>query len=141
MARDDVVVWVVGGGTWDNKGYVDIKGLAENIGIEKQVVLFGKVTDEVLKELYGKCDIFCLPSRIGSDGNREGIPVTLMEAMAYGKAVISTKHAGIPELVDDILVEENNVTELTAAIERLLDNPELCGKLGERNREIIKKRS
>jgi colanic acid/amylovoran biosynthesis glycosyltransferase len=60
--------------------------------------------------------------------------------MSYGKPVISTRHAGIPELVEEILVEENNVEELAKAIELLADNPDLRRKLGERNRKIIEER-
>jgi len=115
---EKVTIWVVGGGTWDKEGYVDVEQLAEQLEIRDQIVFFGKVSDEVLKELYEKCDLFCLPSQIGSDDNREGIPVTLMEAMAYGKPVISTKHAGIPELVpDDWLVEEGDWKALAGRIE------------------------
>lgn len=134
LDRKDIKLWVVGGGE------LDIKQLAEDIEVREKVVFFGRVSDEVLKELYECCDIFCLPSRTARSGDKEGIPVALMEAMSNGKPVISTRHAGIPELVEDILVEENNVEELAKAIELLADNPELRRKLGERNKKIIEER-
>lgn len=140
LNRNDIKIWVVGKGTWDQVGFVDVKQLAKDLGLEEQIVFFGSVSDEVLRESYELCDIFCLPSRTSSDGNKEGIPVTLMESMSYGKPVISTRHAGIPELVEEILVEENNIEELAKAIELLADNPELRRKLGDRNREIIEEK-
>jgi len=114
--------------------------LAKSLGIEDKVTIFGEVSDDFLKVLYDSCDIFCLPSKTTRKGEKEGIPVALMEAMSYGKPVISTRHAGIPELVEEILVEENNVDELAKAIELLVDNPDLRRKLGERNRKIIEEK-
>jgi glycosyltransferase involved in cell wall biosynthesis len=140
LNRKDIKIWVVGEGTWDQVGFVDVRQLAKDMNLEDKIVFFGSVNDEVLRELYVLCDIFCLPSRTSSDGNKEGIPVTLMEAMAYGKPVISTRHAGVPELVGEILVEENDVNELANAIELLADNPYLRKKLGDRNREIIEEK-
>ena len=82
--------------------------------------------------------LFCLPSytEYYEDGNpaeREGIPVVLMEAMAWGKPVIATRHAGNPELVEDILIEERNVEELRNAIKYLLENPEKWSAMGKKN--------
>lgn len=140
LNRNDIKIWVVGEGTWDQVGFVDVRQLAKDMDLEDKVVFFGMISDEVLMELYELCDIFCLPSRTASDGNKEGIPVTLMEAMSYGKPVISTRHAGIPEIVEEILVEENNIEELAKTIELLADNPDLRKKLGAINREIIEER-
>jgi len=63
-----------------------------------------------------------------------------MEAMSFGKPVVSTMHAGIPELVEDILVKEKDVGELTIALKKLIGNIDLRKRLGERNRQIIKKK-
>lgn len=140
LRREDIKIWIVGGGGWGKRRFVDVRRLAKDMNLEDKIVFFGIVNDEVLRELYELCDIFCLPSRASSDGNKEGIPVTLMEAMSYGKPVISTRHAGIPELVEEILVKENNVEELAKAIELLVDNPDLRKKLGTKNREIIEEK-
>ena len=131
--RNEIKVWLVG------RGSLDINALARKVGIESNVKNFGTVSDEKLIKLYQDCDIFCLPS-ITKNGEKEGIPVSLMEAMASGKPVITTRHSGIPELVEEILVEENNVDELRRAIEQLLDNPYLRRKLGEKNRKIIEEK-
>lgn len=62
-----------------------------------------------------------------------------MEAMSYGKPIVSTYHTGIPELVPDILVMENDAEELARGLERLADNPKLRKEMGTRNRDIIRK--
>jgi len=141
LNRDDIKVWVVGGGERipdTDRSYPE--ALAKELQIEDRVVFFGKVSEDVLRTLYNLCDIFVLPSKTSDNGQKEGIPVSLMEAMAFEKPVISTRHAGIPELVEEILIEENDVEGLAKAIELLADNPELRRKLGERNRKIIEER-
>ena len=141
LARDDIVLWVVGAGSWSgSRDYVDVRRIAQEVGISDKVIFFGEVPETILRILYETCDIFCLPSRISSEGLKEGFPVALMEAMSYEKPVISTRHAGIPELVDDILVDENDVEGLAEAIERLTDDPDLRRESGKRNREIIERR-
>ena len=132
LGRDDIHLWVVG-----YKGPVNIQELIERYGLRGKVIVFGAVSDEVLKLLYSFCDIFCLPSRFGPDGIGEGLPVALMEAMSYGKPVISTYHTGIPELVSEILVAENDPQGLAMAIARLADDPELRRNMGRRNRSIV----
>lgn len=74
-------------------------------------------------------DIFCAASLEAADGDVEGIPNTLKEAMAIGVPVISTNHAGIPELItnnkEGVLVQENSVDELADALEIMLTNREI----------------
>jgi colanic acid/amylovoran biosynthesis glycosyltransferase len=136
LPRDDIRVWVVGAGTWGSVGdYVDVRRLAHELGVADRVTFFGSVSDEVLRTLYQTCDIFCLPSR--KYIVNEGLPVSLMEAMACGKPVISTRHAGIPELVPDILIDENDASALAKALDYLADRPEVRRTMGERNRRIV----
>lgn len=132
-----VRVWVVGEGTWGSVGdYVDVRQLARDLGVAERVTFFGSVSDDGLRALYQACDIFCLPSR--KYVVNEGLPVSLMEAMACGKPVISTRHAGIPELVPDILIDENDATALAEALIYLTDHPEARQSMGERNRGIVR---
>lgn len=144
LNRDDVVVWCTGD-TYESSNAVDLRKMVKEMGIKDKVIFFGNVSDEILNVLFQSCDIFCLPSltEYYKDGNvreREGIPVSLMEAMAWGKPMISTRHAGIPELVEEILVKENDVGELKNAIEHLITHPEKWGEMGRRNRAIIEKK-
>ena len=62
-----------------------------------------------------------------------------MEAMAYQKPVISTRHTGIPELLPEILVEENDYRGVAEAILSLKDDPDLRKYMGENNRDIIER--
>jgi colanic acid/amylovoran biosynthesis glycosyltransferase len=66
--------------------------------------------------MLDEADVFLLPSVTGADGDMEGIPVALMEAMAVGIPVVSTLHSGIPELIKSDhsgwLVPENNAMAL-----------------------------
>ncbi len=132
LNRPDVRLWVVG-----YKGPVNVPKLVHDLGLGDRVTIFGQVSDDVLKVLYTYCDIFCMPSRIDRQGIGEGLPVALMEAMSYEKPVVATTHTGIPELVPDILVPENDATRLAEGILRLVDDRELRRTMGERNRKIV----
>jgi glycosyltransferase involved in cell wall biosynthesis len=132
LNRPDVRLWVVG-----YKGPVDVPKLVNDLGLRDQVTIFGQISDDVLKVLYTYCDIFCMPSRMDRHGIGEGLPVALMEAMAYEKPVVATTHTGIPELVPDILVPENDADQLAAGILQLVNDVQLRRAMGERNRQIV----
>jgi colanic acid/amylovoran biosynthesis glycosyltransferase len=133
LGRSDLVLWVAG------EGELDVRELAENAGIADQVVFMGRLPYEPLSVLYDACDIFVLPSRTAANGDREGVPVAIMEAMSRRKPVVSTHHVGIPELVrHGLLVDENDAEALAHAIAKLADDPELRRELGELNYQIIK---
>ncbi len=132
LERDDLTLWVVG------KGTLDVRGMAEEIGVSHLTVFLGEMSGNLINILYDACDIFVLPSRTASDGDREGIPAVLMEAMSHQKPVISTRHAGIPELVSEMLVDENDVDGLAEAIRYLMDSPSVRAEMGRRNYEVIK---
>src|SRR5688572_1488635 len=87
---------------------------------------------EVRKALYD-ASIFVVPSVVTATGDRDGIPVSLMEAMAAGTPVVSTRVSGIPELVDDgregLLVRERDPVALAAALARLLSDPDLGDRM------------
>jgi glycosyltransferase involved in cell wall biosynthesis len=121
-------------------GPLDLKSLSRRIGIQDRVEFLGRVSDEGLRSLYRGCDIFCLPSETTEYGDKEGIPVVLMEAMAYGKPVIATRHAGIPEIVEEILIDEGDSEALADGIKKLFNDGNLRARLGERNREIIREK-
>lgn len=136
LNRDDVELWVVGDEAPDRNN-VDCRDLVEKLGLVQKVAFFGTQSDVALRALYRECDIFCLPSRTDSYGDHEGFPNAIAEAMAFGKPVVSTLHAGIPEIVDEILVPENNVEQLANALHRACDSIEYRKELGENNRIIV----
>lgn len=141
LKRDDFVVWIVGGYIKDANA-INLTKIVNEKALSTKIKLFGLQPSNIVNILLQSCDIFCLPSvtvfdNEGKVTDREGIPVSLMEAMKYGKPVISTYHAGIPELVEDYLVKENDVDDLINKINYLLDNPDIWEKIGKRNRSIV----
>lgn len=128
-----VVFWVVGEGPEDVRGMVAREGMADSF------VFYGAVNEETLLTLYDSCDVFCLPSKTDPAGQKEGLPVSLMEAMAFSKPVVSTRHAGIPELVPSILVGEDDPQGLAEALAQYADDRERRISDGKRNRSIVEK--
>jgi glycosyltransferase involved in cell wall biosynthesis len=135
LNRDDVELWVVGDVVSDHTR-VDCRQLAKELGIESRIAFFGVQKDNALKALYRECDIFCLPSRTDCHGDHEGLPNAIIEAMAFSKPVISTKHAGIPEAIDHMLVDENHVEQLAEALRLACNSAALRRRLGGRNRSV-----
>ena len=79
----------------------ELKEMTQRLDIENRVVFHGKVDSNEVLAFYKEADISLLPSITPSSGDMEGIPVSLMEAMACGLPVITSQHSGIPELVID----------------------------------------
>ncbi len=103
-------------------------------GLGDVVEFVGARSQEDLAAEYQRTAVFVLPSAVPPDGNTDALPTVLLEAMASGCPVISTRVAGIPEIVDDeengFLVESGDVPALAAAIERLLSDPQLRARFG-----------
>ncbi len=104
-------------------------------GLEDRVKLAGRVSDETLEMLYARCQVFVLPSIVDSSGDTEMLGMVSLEAMRYRKPVIATRVGGISDIVVDnesgLLVEQRDPEALAAAIDRVLGDPELAGRLGQ----------
>ena len=103
----------------------------------------GVIPHEKLMGMYKNHEInaVVLPSITTNNGEHEGIPVALMEAMANGVPVISTNTGGIPELLSDgagIIVEEKNVEHLANSLEKIIQNKELAEETGMRGYYKVK---
>lgn len=98
----------------------DIEALCASLGIRDKVVFTGRVVKAQVGDLMRGADVFVHHSVTSRDGDMEGIPTVIMEAMSTGIVVVSTRHSGIPELIDDgvdgFLVSERDVP---AYVERL----------------------
>ncbi len=92
-------------------------------GMEDCVSMPGFKPQEEIRRALSEADIFLLPSKAAADGDMEGIPVALMEAMAVGLPVVSTFHSGIPELIENNvsgwLVEEDDPEALAETLLKL----------------------
>ncbi|MCT4702581.1 colanic acid biosynthesis glycosyltransferase WcaL [Enterobacteriaceae bacterium H20N1] len=87
---------ILGIGPWETR----LRTLIEQNQLDDVVFMPGFKPNHEVKAMLDEADLFLLPSVTGEDGDMEGIPVALMEAMAVGIPVVSTVHSGIPELID-----------------------------------------
>lgn len=122
----------------------ELKLTVTQLNLEDRIFFKGQLPHDELIELYrsGKIDCVILPSIVTDDGEKEGIPVSLMEAMAHKIPVISTNTGGIPELLEGgagIIVEQKNSDELAKAIIKLMNDEKLREELGEKGFEKVKK--
>ncbi|RQW63880.1 glycosyltransferase [Vibrio viridaestus] len=94
--------------------------LIEENNASSYIKLIGEASHEAVSSMLSSSDVFLLPSVTATNGDQEGIPVALMEAMLHGLVVVSTYHSGIPELVQDkingFLVDEHSLDGITEAL-------------------------
>src|SRR5439155_24698080 len=103
-------------------------------GLADAVRLTGPLGQAALFQEYRRATVFCLPCRVAEDGDRDGIPNVLVEAMACGLPVVTTGISGIPELVADgingLIVPPEDPAALAEAMVRLHRDPDLARRLG-----------
>jgi colanic acid/amylovoran biosynthesis glycosyltransferase len=117
----------------------ELERITRELGWDQRVTFLGHVPheDPSLEEAYARADVFALPS-VTIAGDKEGIPGTIVEAMASGLPVVSTYHAGIPAVVENgrsgLLVDEEDLDGLGNALGRLIADTSLREALGTRAR-------
>ena len=111
-----------------------LEAAVSEAGLADRVTLHGDRLQADLLDAYRRASVFALAPVMTPDGDRDGIPNVLVEAMACGLPVVSTRLSGIPELIDDgvngLLVEPRDPDALAAALERLLTHASLSQALG-----------
>lgn len=121
----------------------ELEATIARLGLAGHVELLGARPQAEVRALLNAATLFVLPSVVAADGNRDGIPVALMEAMAVGAPVVSTRVSGIPELVEDgvsgLLVEPAAPVDLAAALERLLVDAVLRSRLAAGARRCVER--
>jgi glycosyltransferase involved in cell wall biosynthesis len=115
----------------------------ERLGLVGRVSLLGvATTSEVLAAMVAARAVV-LPCRVDSNGDRDGMPTVLVEALSRGVPVVSTDVVGIGELVTDgetgLLVPPENPSALAAALDRLLVDPLLAARLGDTGRQLVQR--
>jgi glycosyltransferase involved in cell wall biosynthesis len=112
-----------------------LEAQADRLGIAGLTEFLGYQPQEVVAEELRRSEVLVLPSFA------EGVPIVLMEAMASRIPVIASRVAGVPELVEDgvsgYLIPPGDVSALTARLESLVADPELCARMGEAGRRKV----
>lgn len=118
-----------------------LEKMTKEFGIEDQVRFFGYVSNDRIKKELQKHSIFLAPSVTASDKDKEGLPVTILEAMASGVPVIASDHSAIPEAVNDektgLLVPERDFKAIAYSILKLLEQKIAVDKIRRNARELI----
>jgi len=117
------------------------KQLVQSLGLEKQVDFLGAQSHSKVAELMKQSRAFVQHSIKSGDGDSEGTPVGILEACASGLPVISTRHAGIKDVVIEgttgFLVDEGDIVGMAKYMELILDNPKDAKSIGESGRKYI----
>ena len=118
-----------------------LETLAKNLGV--RAGFSGVVEQEKVSGHLAESDILLTPSVRAANGDEEGIPNVIKEAMALGRPVVSTRHSGIPELVEEgvtgFLAAERDAEGLARAIRHLTEHPEIWPAIQEAARRKIER--
>lgn len=133
MRNVDALLVIVGGGPLEKR----LKEQAE--GLRNKIVFLGPKTHDELKVIYASADIFVAPSIVAKDGDQEGLPLVLLEAMASGLPIVSGESGGIRDIIingqNGYIINVKNVNLLSERINAILSDEEkakkfhLAGKL------------
>ncbi|MGJ3263623.1 MAG: glycosyltransferase [Salinarimonas sp.] len=133
----DLELTIVGTGPLE----ANLKALASSLGLDDAVRFRGALPHDAVRAALAEADVFALPSVTAQDGDMEGIPVSLMEAMAAGLPVVSTRHSGIPELIGDgeegLLAPERDSDTLADHLVRLVRDGDARAGFTEKARRRI----
>lgn len=130
-------VTIAGGGPDEDQ----LMALVKRMPPTAQVVMLGDTNNDRVMELMTQVDVFALPCRVAASGDRDGIPVVLMEAMARGRCVISGDLETIRELVEDgisgVMIPPGDQIALEKVLVELANNRDRVDELGKAARDRI----
>ncbi len=130
-------VTIAGGGPEESK----LKELVAGLPPSAEVVMLGETNNDQVMDLMSRADVFALPCRVASSGDRDGIPVVLMEAMARGRCVIAGDLETIRELVEDgisgVMIPPGDQHVLEKVLIELANNRARIDELGRAARKRI----
>jgi Glycosyltransferase len=128
---------VVGGGPLRDR----LEKLAYELKLGDSVVFAGVQPQSAVVEMLQRSDVLLAPSVTALDGDAEGTPMAILEAQSFGIPVVSTLHAGIPEVVDDgcsgFLVPEGDAAAMAERIRQLGESASLRREMGQAGRSIV----
>ncbi len=118
-----------------------LEKLAKELGVADRVQFRGALPHEEVRRALSAADAFLLPSLTAATGDMEGIPIVLMEAMAAGLLVVSTRHSGIPELITDgesgLLAAEGDVEDLHHRLAWMMEHRTRLDSIVAQGRRVI----
>jgi glycosyltransferase involved in cell wall biosynthesis len=121
----------------------ELQKLTRELNVEERVSFTGFVSQEQLREIYYRSHIFLHPSQIGRDGNQEGVPNSMLEAMASGLPVFATQHGGIPEAIENavsgVLVPEHDHEALSRALLSASQDLIFLSRIARSAAEVVRK--
>jgi glycosyltransferase involved in cell wall biosynthesis len=121
-----------------------IAAAVKRLGLDRHVTLLGPMSQSELFAAFRRATVFCLPCRVSDDGDRDGIPNVLVEAMATGLPVVTTNVSGIPELVEHgvtgLVVESDRVSDTADALLRIHRDTALAERLATAARAVVAER-
>lgn len=121
--------------------YNACKNLIRYFNLEENIILKGIITPEEYRKLLQESLAFVQHSVTGENGDMEGTPLAVLEASAAGLPVISTFHAGIPDVIINnktgLLVHEHDVEGMSEAMLKVLNDCDLAKKLGKNGKKNI----
>ena len=119
-----------------------LEAAAARLGVA--AVFYGALPNEQVLELYRRATVYCLPCVVASSGDRDGLPTSVLEAMALGVPVVTTSLNGLAEAVvherTGVVVPGRDPEALADALQRLLGDPELRGRIAHEARGHVEQR-
>ena len=119
----------------------ELKNLTYDLAVADRVTFAGFLSQAELRDHFYRAHLFLHPSETGSDGNQEGVPNGILEAMASGLPVFATIHGGIPEAIEHgvsgILVAEGDAEALACQLLLAVEKPELLAAIAKRGAAAV----
>ena len=120
---------------------VPLKTLAVTLGLKDRVHFPGFIPHDRVPEILREADVFVMPSRVKANGDRDGLPTVIMEALLHRVPVVATDVGGIREVVRNgetgLLIPEQNVWIMKQAIKEVLSNRDNALAMAERGRQLV----
>jgi colanic acid/amylovoran biosynthesis glycosyltransferase len=136
---DRIELDLIGNGPLNN----ELRSLATELGLASRVRFHGGQSETAVKQALAEADLFVLPSIVAADGQMEGLPVALMEALASGIPTVSTSLSGIPELVvperTGLLATPADAQSLCDALEQLISSGSVLDDYARTGRALVEK--
>lgn len=133
-----------GGGRWLGLGQLEpqLKKLRTELDLEQEVSMPGIVSHELLPQILLESDIFVAPCVIHDSGRRDGIPNTVIEALAYGLPTVTTDINALPEIVRNgetgLTVPQKDPVALAAALRQMIEKPEEARRMGRQGCQLVR---